>query len=70
MSMRGDSLGGNYMSEYDPLIEILKYAAESCEERSKANLLRKLPAVLRADSDLSKELQRRIIAVRETPVTS
>ena len=70
MSMRDDSLGGNYMPEYDPLIEILEYATESCEQRSKANVLRNLQAVLRADTDLSKELQRRIVAMREAATTS
>jgi hypothetical protein len=58
------------MQEYDPLIEILEHAAESCEQRSKAYVLRNLQAVLRADSELRKELQRRIVAVRESAVTS
>jgi hypothetical protein len=48
------------MQEYDPLIEILEYAAASCEQRSKATALRNLQAVLRADVGLSKELQRRM----------
>jgi hypothetical protein len=48
------------MQEYDPLIDILEHAAESCEQRSKANALRNLQAVLRADVGVSKELQRRM----------
>ena len=59
------------MQEYDPLIEILKFAEESCNPPSKAVALRNLQQVLRADVELSKELQRRMAAVlRDTPVSA
>lgn len=53
--------------QYDPLIEILEYAAESCEQRPKAYALRNLQAVLKADVNLSKELQRRMAALLREP---
>jgi len=57
------------MQKYDPLIEILKLAEDSVRHPSKADALRNLQAVLRADGNLSKELQRRMAAVlRDTPV--
>jgi len=59
------------MEEYDPLIEILKCAEESCEHRSKAVALHNLQQVLRADVELSKELQRRMAAMlRDTRVSA
>ena len=51
------------MEPYDPLVEILQVAEESCESLgriSKASALRNLQTVLRADNDLSKEIQRRM----------
>jgi len=59
------------MLEYDPLIEILKFAEDSVRHPGKANTLRNLQAVLRADVELSKELQRRMATVlRDTPVSA
>ena len=52
--------------DYDPLADLLEVAAESCEETgkpSKANALRNLQKVLRADPSLRKELQKRMAAV-------
>ena len=51
------------MQEYDPLIDILKVAENSVRHPGKADALKNLQAVLRADVVLSKELQRRMAAV-------
>lgn len=58
------------MQQHDPLTELLEYAAESCEQRSEANVLRNLEAVSRADEALSQELQRQIVAIREASFSS
>jgi hypothetical protein len=53
------------MQEYDPLVEILQVAEESCEflgEIGKSGALRNLQIVLRAPPSLSKELQKRMAA--------
>ena len=51
------------MEQYDPLVEILQVAEESCESLgriSKASALRNLQRVLRADEGLSREIQKRM----------
>jgi len=59
------------MQEYDPLVEILQVAEQSCEllgQIGKSGALRSLQIVLRADPSLSKELQKRMAAtLREIP---
>jgi hypothetical protein len=51
------------MQEYDPLID----AEDSVRHPGKADALKNLQAVLRADVILSKELQRRMAAVLRNP---
>ena len=59
------------MQEYDPLIEILKCAEDSVRHPGKADALYNLQLVLRADMELSKELQRRMATVlRDTPLSA
>ena len=59
------------MQEYDPLVEILQVAEQSCEllgQIGKSAALRNLQIILRADPSLSKELQKRMAAIlREVP---
>ena len=53
------------MLEYDPLVEILQVAEQSCEslgQIGKSAALRNLQAVLRSDRDLSTEIQKRMAA--------
>jgi len=53
------------MQEYDPLVEVLHVAEESCEslgQIGKSAALRSIQAVLRSDPDLSKEIQKRMAA--------
>lgn len=53
------------MPEYDPLIEILSVAEETCEslgQIGKSAALRNLKTVLRSDRHLSEELQKRMAA--------
>ena len=57
--------GANAMQGYDPLVEILHVAEESCEslgQIGKSAALRNLQTVLRADQVLSKEIQKRMAA--------
>jgi len=59
------------MQEYDPLVDILKVAEQSCEllgQIGKSDSLRNLQAVLKADVDLSKEIQKRMAACLATKV--
>jgi hypothetical protein len=51
------------MERYDPLIDILKTAEESLPHPSKAAVLRNLQTVLIEDSELSRELGRRVAQV-------
>jgi hypothetical protein len=54
--------------QYDPLIEILNVAENSVEHGGKSLAIRNLQTVLRADPNLSKELQKRMAAVlRDAP---
>jgi hypothetical protein len=57
--------------EYDALIDLLHIAEQSCEamgQPSKVVAFRNLQTVLREDSELSKELQRRMARqLRGTP---
>jgi hypothetical protein len=46
--------------QYDPLIEILNFAENSVEHPAKSAALRNLQTVLRADPELSRELQTRM----------
>ncbi len=53
------------MLEYDPLVEILRVAEETCESLGyigKSAALRNLQTVLRSDQHLSEELQKRMAA--------
>jgi hypothetical protein len=56
---------------YDALVDLLQTAEQSCEamgQMSKAVALRNLQTVLREDSELSRELQRRMARqLRGTP---
>jgi hypothetical protein len=58
------------MEEYDPLIEILNVAEESVEHLAKSAALRNLQTVLRADPNLSKELQRRMAQLLKNEIPS
>ena len=54
--------------QYDPLVETLNVAENSVEHPAKAVAIRNLQSVLKADPNLSKELQRRMAAVlRDVP---
>ena len=59
------------MQQYDPLVEILHVAEQSCEllgQVGKSDALRNLQAVLKADVGLSKEIQKRMAACLATKV--
>lgn len=54
--------------QYDPLVEILNVAENSVEHLGKSAAIRNLQSVLKADPNLSKELQKRMAAVlRDVP---
>ena len=54
--------------QYDPLVEILQVAENSVEHPGKAAAIRNLQSVLKADPNLSKELQKRMAAaLRDAP---
>jgi len=51
------------MDQYDPLADLIHFAEQACDNQgqiSKAAALENLQLVLREDSELSKELQRRL----------
>jgi hypothetical protein len=52
--------------QYDPLIEILNIAEHAVEHAGKSAALRNLQTVLRADQNLSRELQRRMATLLRT----
>lgn len=54
--------------QYDPLIEILNVAEKSVKHAGKSAAIRNLQIVLRADPNLSKELQKRMAeTLRDSP---